>query len=249
MIISLKIVEKGHLREISMKLFQYLTSGLREDFVRISSCPYSESSPHSLEPCLQMDQNFANNFWKRSFKEQKSYRPFQRTRFLKNFFMSVLCKKPPFTRTMFIHRPNFANNFWKGSLKKQSCEIIPNSYQPFWRRRILKNFFKSMECKESLHPRRLCFSMDQISGTIFEKGHPRNYPAKLFQNRTGSFRGEEFWIISLKFTQCKKPHNELFLLFQQCFLSILITFFHFHQIWNYRLQTLSVSKSLKFVIR
>ena len=56
--------EKGHPRNISMKLFQNLTSGFREDFLRICSCPYSESSPHSLKPCLKMDQNFANNFEK-----------------------------------------------------------------------------------------------------------------------------------------------------------------------------------------
>ena len=33
--------------------------------------------------------------------------------------------------------------------------------------------------------------------------------------------------------------NEQFLLFPQCFLPVWITFFHFHQIWNCHLQTLS----------
>ena len=42
--------------------------------------------------------------------------------------------------------------------------------------------------------------------------------------------------------------NEQFLLFPQCFLSVWRTFFHFNQIWNCRLQTLSVWKSLKFVM-
>ena len=42
--------------------------------------------------------------------------------------------------------------------------------------------------------------------------------------------------------------NEQFLLFPQCFLPIWITFCHFRQIWNCRLQTLSVWKSLKFVV-
>ena len=41
---------------------------------------------------------------------------------------------------------------------------------------------------------------------------------------------------------------EQFLLFPQCFLPVWRTFFHFHQIWNYRLKTLSVWKSLKFVV-
>ena len=42
--------------------------------------------------------------------------------------------------------------------------------------------------------------------------------------------------------------NEHFLLFPQCFQPVWITFFHFHQIWNCHLQTLSVWKSLKFVV-
>ena len=42
--------------------------------------------------------------------------------------------------------------------------------------------------------------------------------------------------------------NEQFLLFPQCFLPILRTFHHFHQLLNRRLQTLSIWKSLKFVV-
>ena len=54
--------EKGNPRNIPVKLFQNLTSGFGEDFLRISSCPYSARSPNSPEPCLWTDQNFANNF-------------------------------------------------------------------------------------------------------------------------------------------------------------------------------------------
>ena len=43
-------------------------------------------------------------------------------------------------------------------------------------------------------------------------------------------------------------HNEQFLLFPQCFLPVRRTFCHFHQVQNCRLQTLSVWKSLKFVV-
>ena len=42
--------------------------------------------------------------------------------------------------------------------------------------------------------------------------------------------------------------NEQFLLFPQCFLPLWITFFHFRQTWNCRLQTHRVWKSLKFVV-
>ena len=34
------IFEKGHHRNIPVKLFQNLTSSFGEDFLRISSCPY-----------------------------------------------------------------------------------------------------------------------------------------------------------------------------------------------------------------
>ena len=61
--ISQTIFEEGHPRNIPAKLFQNLTNGFEEeDFLRISSCPYSAGSPHSLEPCLWTDQNFANSF-------------------------------------------------------------------------------------------------------------------------------------------------------------------------------------------
>ena len=40
-----------------MKLFQTLTSTVKEEhFLGISSCSYSEASPHSPEPCLWTDQ-------------------------------------------------------------------------------------------------------------------------------------------------------------------------------------------------
>ena len=42
--------------------------------------------------------------------------------------------------------------------------------------------------------------------------------------------------------------NEQFLLFPTCYLPVLRIFCHFYQILNCRLQTLSVWKSLKFVI-
>ena len=43
--------------------------------------------------------------------------------------------------------------------------------------------------------------------------------------------------------------NEQFLLFPQCFLPIWTALCHFHQIQNCHLQTLSVWKCLKFVVR
>ena len=51
---------KEHFYEIISKSDQWFQR--RRFFLRICSCPYSESSPHSLQPCLMMDQNFSNNF-------------------------------------------------------------------------------------------------------------------------------------------------------------------------------------------
>ena len=42
--------------------------------------------------------------------------------------------------------------------------------------------------------------------------------------------------------------NEQFHLFSQCFLPNWRTLCHFHQVWNCRLQSLSVLTSLKFVV-
>ena len=47
------VLEKGHPRTIPVKLFQNLTSSFgEEDFLRLSSCPYSARKPDSPEPCL-----------------------------------------------------------------------------------------------------------------------------------------------------------------------------------------------------
>ena len=83
--------EKGHPKNIPVKLFQNLTSGFKEeDFTRISTCPYSARSPHSQEPCLWTDPNLGNNFRNGSPKEHsceiisKSEHWFQR-RFIQNY--------------------------------------------------------------------------------------------------------------------------------------------------------------------
>ena len=58
-------------------------------------------------------------------------------------------------------------------------------------------------------------------------------------------------VVKVFWKHCEKEeigHNEQFLLFPQCFLPVWRTFCHFHQIWNCRLQTLSVSKSLKLIV-
>ena len=50
------------------------------------------------------------------------------------------------------------------------------------------------------------------------------------------------------FENTRKRRNCSFLLFPQCFLFFLRAFCHFHQIQNFRLQTRTVWRSLKFAV-
>ena len=126
--VSQTIFEKGHPRNIPVKLFQNRTSGFwEEDFLRISSCPYSARSPHSPEPCFRTDQNFANSFWKGSPKEHfcdiisKSDQRFQRRRFLKICLNnSILLPWQP----EFLMESNYVNSFWRGPPKEYSCQVL-----------------------------------------------------------------------------------------------------------------------------
>ena len=60
--------EKGHPRNILVKLFQNLTWGFRKkEFLRISSCPYSEVTPiHQSH--VNWRTKFHKHFWERSPK-------------------------------------------------------------------------------------------------------------------------------------------------------------------------------------
>ena len=134
--------EKGHLRNIPVKLFQNLTCSFGEDdFLRISSCPYSARSPYSPEPCLCTDQNFMSNFWKGSPKENsceiilKSDQPFLRGRFFMNYLKnSVSLPWQP----EFLMESNSVNNFEDDLLRNIPAKFGPNWPPQFGRRRCLK---------------------------------------------------------------------------------------------------------------
>ena len=137
--ISQTTFEKGHTRNIPAKLFQNLTSGFWEDFLRISSCPYSASSSHSPEPCFWTDQNFANHFWKGSPKEHsceiisKSDQQFLR-RFFKNCLKDLISLP---WQWQFLMESNSVNNFWRGPPKEHSCQVWSKLAKRFGRRRCL----------------------------------------------------------------------------------------------------------------
>ena len=141
------IFEKGHPRNIPVKLFQNLTIGFgEEDFLRISSCPYSAKSPHSPEPCLWMDQNFANNFWKGSPKEHsceiilKSDQLFLRRRFFKTYLKNSISL--PWQPELLMES-NSVNKFWRGPPKEHSCQVWSKLAQRFVGRRCLKKLLRT----------------------------------------------------------------------------------------------------------
>ena len=130
---------KGSPKEHSCEIIS--KSDQRFYFLRISSCPYSARSPHSPEPCLGTDQNFANNFWKGSPKEHsceiilKSDQWFLRRRFFKNYLKNSISLP---WQPEFLMESNSVNNFWRGFPKEHSCQVWSKLAQRFGRRRCLK---------------------------------------------------------------------------------------------------------------
>ena len=106
-------------------------------FQRRFSCSYIANSPHSLQPCLLVDQNFANNFLEGSLKKyfskiiSKSDPWFRKRQSFKNFFMSRECKK-----SKFQYNKHHQHHIWlKFSSEKNVCDcfmisiINKNNYQ------------------------------------------------------------------------------------------------------------------------
>ena len=103
------------------------------------------ASPRPQQPCFSMDQNFANNFWKGSHKEQNcEIIPNSDLRFQRFFFRisscpySAKCSHSP-EPCLYMDR-TFTNNFWKGSHKENSCEIISKFDKRFQRRKFFNPF-------------------------------------------------------------------------------------------------------------
>ena len=107
-----------------------------------------------------------------------------------------------FTRAMFIHGSNFH-------------EIISKFDHQFQRRKYFKDCLRISSCSYSARSpqsSKPCLWMDQNFANIFEKGHPRNIPVKLFQNRTRGFR-EDF----LRISSCLYSAKSLPPSWQLCF--------------------------------
>ena len=107
--------------------------------------------------------------------------------------MSIECKKPPFTRAIFIDRSIFCEQFLKkGHPRNIPVKLFQNLTCGFGEEDFLRIFSCPYIVQEAPIHQSHVFGRIKISQTIFEKGHPRNIPAKYFQNRTNGSRGEIF---------------------------------------------------------
>ena len=95
-----------------------------------------------------------------------------REEFTRISFVSVQCKKPPFTNTMFIDRSRFQGNSVKGYSRKISMRLFQNLTNSF-----RKDFFMVLFMfiwSSSPHSPEPCSWTDQNFTNIFERGHFRN---------------------------------------------------------------------------
>ena len=89
--------------------------------------------------------------------------------------MSVQCKKPPFTNTMFIDRSKFKNNSEKGYSMNISMRLLQNLTNTF-REDFLRTCLYSYSLVAPIHQNHV-HGQVKISLTIFEKGYSRNNSA------------------------------------------------------------------------
>ena len=164
-------------------------------------------------PCLLTDQNFANNFWKRVtpgtflWNYFKIWQVVSEEKNFEEFLWSPHNEKSPPWQPCFSTNQNSANNFWKRVTQGTTVWNYFKIWQAVSEEKNFEEFLWSPQSEKSLSPTNggHVFWRIKISWTTFEKGHTRNKPVKWFQNLTGCFKEEEFWRISLKSTQWKKP--------------------------------------------
>ena len=192
-----QFLKKSHPRNIPLKLIKNLTSSFRENFFRISSCPYSARSPHYLEPCLWLDKNLQtifekshrNNIPVKLFQNWSS--GFREEEFLRISSCLYTARSPHYLEPCLLTDQNFANIFEKGHPNNIPVKLYQNLTSSFGEEDFLRISLYPYSAR-SPHSPEPFYRQIKISGTIFEKGQPRNIPVKLFQNRTCSSRGEDF---------------------------------------------------------
>ena len=180
-----------------MKLFQNLTSCFRGEINwSISLKSRQCKKPPPRRPCFSTDQNFANNFWKGSHKEQScenipnSDQRFWRRRFFKNCPCSAKCshsRKP----CLFTDQ-TFTNNFSKGHLRKIPVELFQNWTSGFRE----KDFLRISPClysARSTHSPEPCLWTDQNFANNFIKGSPKEHSCEIILKSDQRFQRKRFF--------------------------------------------------------
>ena len=104
--------------------------------------------------------------------------------------MSISCKKPPFTRAIFIDRSKFCEQF----LKRVTRGTFLWYYFKIWpavSEKIFSEFLHVSIVREDPIHQSHVYGPIKISQTLLEEGHQRNIPEKLFQNLTSGLGEEE----------------------------------------------------------
>ena len=138
-----------------------------------------------------------NSIWKGSPQEHsceiipKSDHWFQRRRFFKNFFMSLQCKKPPFTRAMFLDGSKFCEQHLKtvnpGTFLWNYSKIGPAVPDKIFLR--ISSCHYSERSPNSAEP---CFWMDQSFANTFWKGSPKEHFCEIISKSDQRFQRRRF---------------------------------------------------------
>ena len=193
------LFEKGYQRNIPVKLFQNLTNSFGEkDFLRISSCPYIVQEAPIYQSHVFgrikisrtiFEKGHLRNIPAKLFQNLTS--GFREKSFLRIFSCPYSARSPHSAEPCFWADQNFANIFLKGHPRNIPVKLFQNLTNSFGE----EDFLRISSCPYSArspHSPEPCFWADQDFANIFEKGHQRNIPMKLFQNRTSGSRGEDF---------------------------------------------------------
>ena len=207
------VFEKGHPRNIPVKLFQKLTSSFgKEDFLRIFSCPYSARSPHLPEPCLWKIK-ISRTIFEKGHPRNIPVKLFQNlTSSLGEDFIKI-SSCPYIVQEALIHESHV---FWwikisqtifqKGHPRNIPAKLFQNWTSGFGEKDFLRNSSCPYSARSPHSPEPYLWT-DQNFANIFEKGHPRNIPVKLFQNLTSCFGEEDFLRISSSQYSARSPHS------------------------------------------
>ena len=129
---------------------------------------------HSCEIISKLDKRF----WQR--------------RFFNNFFMAVYCKKPPFTRAMFMNRPEIRERFVKRVSQGTFLWICLKIGPAVSEKKIFEEFLHVRIVHEVPIPQSHVYGQVKISRTIFWKGSPKEHSCEIISRSDKRFKRKRF---------------------------------------------------------